>query len=102
VLSTPSHVALFLSISVTVVGSVIVFAAARDQRWAKVGILLAIPVLITFAPITAQGLSTLSLPFRIDPVTATTIFVATTLQLLGATTCPPACHRSCPAACPCS
>ena len=37
VLNTPSHVALFLSISITMVGSVIVFAAARDQRWGQVG-----------------------------------------------------------------
>src|SRR5205807_2467097 len=32
VLNTPSHVALFLSITITMIGSVIVFAAARDGR----------------------------------------------------------------------
>ena len=82
VLNTPSHVALFLSITLTMVGSIIVFAAADDRRWAQIGVLLAIPVLITFAPISAQGLSNLSLPF--DPVTAATILVATILLVLGA------------------
>jgi hypothetical protein len=82
VLNTPSHVALFLSITTTMVGSIIVFAAARDRLWAQLGILLAIPVTITFAPISAQGLNNLTLPF--DPVTAATIFVATILLILGA------------------
>ena len=43
VLNTPSHVALFLSISVTMVGTIITFAAAREQRWGRVGLLLAVP-----------------------------------------------------------
>jgi hypothetical protein len=82
VLNTPSHVALFLSITLTMIGSIIVFAAARDRRWGQVGILLAIPVLITFAPISANGLSNLPLPF--DPVIAATIFVATLVTIIGA------------------
>jgi hypothetical protein len=82
VLNTPSHVALFLSITLTMIGSIIVFAAARDRRWGQIGILLAIPVLITFAPISANGLSNLPLPF--DPVTAATIFVATIVTMIGA------------------
>lgn len=81
VLNTPSHVALFLSITTTMVGSIIVFAATRDRLWAQLGILLAIPVTITFAPVSAQGLNNLTLPF--DPVTAATIFVATILLILG-------------------
>jgi hypothetical protein len=82
VLNTPSHVALFLSITLTMIGSIIVFAAARDRRWGQIGILLAIPVLITFAPISANGLSNLPLPF--DPVTAAIIFVATIVTMIGA------------------
>src|SRR5882757_4715578 len=65
VLNSPPHVALFLSISATMVGSVIVFAAARDQRWAQIGVLLAVPILMTFAPITTNAFS--SLPLPIDP-----------------------------------
>jgi hypothetical protein len=81
VLNTPSHVALFLSITLTMIGSIIVFAAARERPWGQIGLLLAIPVLITFAPISANGLSNVSLPF--DPVTASVIFVATILIMVG-------------------
>ncbi|MEK8173719.1 hypothetical protein NKH77_46750 [Streptomyces sp. M19] len=34
VLDSPPHIGLFVSISITMVGSVIVFAAARDATWA--------------------------------------------------------------------
>jgi hypothetical protein len=82
VLSTPSHVALFLSISVTMVGSIIVFAAARDQRWGGIGLLLAIPILITFAPIATNAFTNLSLP--VDPTVAGIVFFSSMLLILGA------------------
>jgi hypothetical protein len=81
VLNTPSHVALFLSIVITMVGSVIVFASAREQRWGRVGVVLAIPILITFAPIPANGLSNLPLP--IDPVILALIFFSPLLLIVG-------------------
>jgi hypothetical protein len=82
VLNSPPHVALFLSISITMVGSVIVFAAARDQRWAQIGLLIAIPILITFAPVTTNAFSNLSLP--IDPTIAGIIFFSAVLLVTGA------------------
>jgi hypothetical protein len=81
VLNTPSHVALFLSIATTMLGSVIVFAAARDQRWGQIGVVLSIPVLMTFAPIPANGLSNLPLP--IDPVILAIILFSPLLLILG-------------------
>jgi hypothetical protein len=74
-------VALFLSIAITMVGSVIVFAAAREQRWGQIGVVLSIPILITFAPIPANGLSNLSLPF--PPVIAAIILFSPLLLILG-------------------
>jgi hypothetical protein len=82
VLSTPSHVALFLSISVTMVGGIIVFAAARDQRWGSIGLLLAIPILITFAPIATNAFNNLSLP--VDPTVAGIILFSSMLLIIGA------------------
>ncbi len=82
VLNSPPHVALFLSISITMVGSVIVFAAARDQRWGQVGALLAIPILITFTPITTKAFDGLPLPFNAG--TAGTVFFSVMLLILGA------------------
>jgi len=82
VLNSPPHVALFLSISATMVGSVIVFAAARDQRWAQIGVLLAVPILMTFAPITTNAFS--SLPLPIDPTVFGVIFFSALLLVVGA------------------
>jgi hypothetical protein len=81
VLNTPSHVALFLSISLTMVGSVIVFAAAREQRWGQLGVVLSIPMLMTFAPIPTNALSNLSLPF--PPVIASIILFSPMLLIIG-------------------
>jgi hypothetical protein len=52
VLDSPPHEALFLSISVTMAGSVIVFAAAREQRWGRVGMIVAVPVMLAFSQLT--------------------------------------------------
>jgi hypothetical protein len=81
VLNTPSHVALFLSILVTMAGCLIVFASAREERWARIGIVLLTPILITFAPIPANGLSNLPLP--IDPVIAGIIFFSPLLLIVS-------------------
>jgi hypothetical protein len=81
VLNSPPHVALFLSISVTMVGSIITFAAARDQLWGRLGVVFAVPILMTFAPITANALSTLSLP--LNPVVAAVILFSTMLLIIG-------------------
>jgi hypothetical protein len=81
VLNTPSHVALFLSILITMIGSVIVFTSAREQRWGQLGVVLAIPILITFAPIPANGLSNLPLP--VDPVILAIILFSPLLLIIG-------------------
>jgi hypothetical protein len=75
-------VALFLSISITMVGSVIVFASAREQLWGRLGVLFSIPILITFAPISANGLS--SLPLPVDPVIIGIILFSPMLLIIGA------------------
>jgi hypothetical protein len=82
VLNTPSHVALFLSITITMIGSIIVFASASDQRWGRIGVVLAIPILITFAPIPTNALNNLPLPF--DPTVAGVIFFSAMLLVIGA------------------
>ena len=82
VLNTPSHVALFLSISITMLGGIMVFAAARDQRWGQLGIVAAIPILIIFAPITTNAFSTLPLP--LDPTIVGIIFFSSLLLIVGA------------------
>jgi hypothetical protein len=82
VLNTPSHVALFLSITLTMIGSIIVFAAHRDQLWSRVGMVLAIPILITFAPIPTNALNNLQLP--VDPTILGLVLFAPMLLIIGA------------------
>lgn len=82
VLNTPSHVALFLSICITMAGSIAVFAAARDQGWGQVGLLVAVPIMIIFAPLPFNALDTLALP--IDPTVFGIVLCAPTLLLMGA------------------
>ena len=82
VLNTPSHVALFLSICVTMVGSLIVFAAARTERWGRAGLLIATPILITFAPIPFNALNNLPLP--VDPTVLGIVLCSPMLLIMGA------------------
>ncbi|WP_378739981.1 hypothetical protein [Nocardia brasiliensis] len=82
VLNTPSHVALFLSITLTMIGSIMVFAAHRDHRWGQFGIVLAIPILITFAPILAEALNNLEPP--VDPTILGIVLFGPMLLVLGA------------------
>ena len=82
VLSTPSHVALFLSISITMIGTVIVFAAAPEQRWGRIGVVLAIPILMLFAPIPVNALNNFTLP--VNPVVVGIVLFSPLLLLIGA------------------
>ncbi|MFI6908371.1 hypothetical protein ACIBKY_44420 [Nonomuraea sp. NPDC050394] len=84
VLDSPPHVALFISISLTMVGSVIVFAAARTRRWGPIGLIVSIPVLIMFTPLTTNAFNRLSLP--IQPQLAGSVFFAVCFVLMGAIT----------------
>ncbi|AHH15646.1 hypothetical protein NONO_c08390 [Nocardia nova SH22a] len=82
VLNTPSHVALFLSITITMIGSVMVFAAHRDELWGRAGVVCATVILIAFAPIPADGLNNLPLP--IDAMVVATVLFAPLLLIMGA------------------
>ncbi|WP_147481124.1 hypothetical protein [Streptomyces shenzhenensis] len=81
VLDSPPHIGLFVAISITMVGSVIVFAAVRDTRWGRAGLILSIPVLITFTPITTNAFSALPLP--VDPQLVGNILFSTLLLIMG-------------------
>lgn len=81
VLNSPPHVGLFISISFTMVGSVIVFAAAREQMWGKAGVVVSSLVLITFSPITTEAFDALPLP--VDPVAVGTVFFSVAMVITG-------------------
>jgi hypothetical protein len=82
VLNTPSHVALFLSISTTMIGSLIVFAAHLEQLWGRIGFVVALVILMGFAPVAADALNNLRLP--IDAVVAGAVLFGPLLLITGA------------------
>ncbi|BCJ51461.1 hypothetical protein Asp14428_29360 [Actinoplanes sp. NBRC 14428] len=81
-LGSPPHVALFSSITVTMVGSVIVFGYARDRRWGRIGLVVSLPILMTFSPLMLNALAELPAPFDIEIVSAA--FFCTLSMLLAA------------------
>ncbi|MCM6775995.1 hypothetical protein NDR87_20130 [Nocardia sp. CDC159] len=82
VLNTPAHVALFLSITLTMIGSLIVFAAHCDERWGRIGFVCALPILIAFAPIPFTALDNIDPP--VDPMFCGTVLCGSLLLILGA------------------
>lgn len=56
VIESPPHIGLLLSVMITMVGAVVVFAAALPARWAVLGLVAALAVLLGFGVVTAIGL----------------------------------------------
>ncbi|AGM03010.1 hypothetical protein [Amycolatopsis keratiniphila] len=56
VIDSPPHIGLLLSITLSVIGTVMVFAAAREHRWGTVGVVGSLGVLIAFSTVTVLGL----------------------------------------------
>ncbi|MFS8096743.1 hypothetical protein LFM09_06335 [Lentzea alba] len=56
VIDSPPHIGLLLSISITMVGAVMIFAVARDQRWGTYGVIGTAAVLLVFSMVTVLGL----------------------------------------------
>ncbi|GAA3014233.1 hypothetical protein [Actinokineospora diospyrosa] len=60
VIDSPPHVGLLLSVAMTLVGTVIVFAASRDRLWGRLGVFAAFGLLAGFTTITAVAFQDLS------------------------------------------
>ncbi|MBF6171837.1 hypothetical protein [Nocardia blacklockiae] len=83
VIDSPPHIGLFLSSTVTSVGTVIVFAAARARRWGRLGTLASLGHLIVSSVITALAVQQLSTG-TVRWTTAVTAFIVVMLLLTGA------------------
>ncbi len=71
VLGSPPHVALFSAITVTMVGAVIVYGYASDRRWGRAGLAIALPILMTFSPLTTNAFDAMPLPVDAGTVGST-------------------------------
>ncbi|OXM52588.1 hypothetical protein [Amycolatopsis alba] len=56
VIDSPPHIGLLLSITLSIIGTVMVFAAAREHRWGTLGVVGSLGVLIAFSTVTVLGL----------------------------------------------
>lgn len=59
VIESPPHIGLLLSISITMVGAVMIFAVAREQRWGIYGLAGSAAVLLVFNMVNVLGLRAL-------------------------------------------
>ncbi|WP_024802660.1 hypothetical protein [Nocardia sp. BMG51109] len=83
VIDSPPHIGLFLSSTVTSVGTVIVFAAARHRLWGRLGTLASLGHLVVSSVITALAVQQLSAG-TVRWTTAVTAFIVVLLILAGA------------------
>ncbi|WP_067685771.1 hypothetical protein [Nocardia jejuensis] len=83
VIDSPPHIGLFLSSTVISVGTVIVFAAARGQRWGDIGALVSLAHLLTSSTVTALAVQRLS-SGSIRWTVVVTAFMAVLLLASGA------------------
>ncbi|MET0134535.1 MAG: hypothetical protein ABW215_13205 [Kibdelosporangium sp.] len=83
VIASPPHIGLLLSITVSMVGAVMVFATARRQRWGVVGTVVSAAVLLTFSMVTVIGLQALPRT-AVNPVTVGVAFMSVLPILMGA------------------
>jgi hypothetical protein len=83
VIASPPHIGLLLSVTVTIVGTAMVFGAARERRWGMIGVFATLGVLLAFSTVTALGLQPVDAG-AVDAVTVGMTFFAVLLVLMGA------------------
>ncbi|WNV83995.1 hypothetical protein [Umezawaea sp. Da 62-37] len=83
VISSPPHIGLLLSVTITMVGAVMVFAAVRAQRWGAAWTLISLAVLLVFSMVTALGLQQVNAGV-VDAVTVGATFLSVLFVVMGA------------------
>ncbi|UFS95885.1 hypothetical protein [Nocardia huaxiensis] len=83
VIDSPPHIGLFLSSTLTSVGTVIVFASARRQAWGEIGALVCLGHLLTSSTVTALAVSQLNAG-TVRWTTVVTAFMTLMLLMSGA------------------
>ncbi|MCO1581482.1 hypothetical protein M8C13_37605 [Crossiella sp. SN42] len=83
VIASPPHIGLLLSISITMIGAVMVFAVARSYRWGAIGTLVGLAVLLAFSTVITIGLGELPAA-PVNPIAAGTAFLCVLVVIIGA------------------
>ncbi|GAB3876667.1 hypothetical protein GCM10029964_024090 [Kibdelosporangium lantanae] len=83
VIASPPHIGLLLSITVTMVGAVMVFATAREYRWGRVGVVVSAATLLAFSMVTAIGLQVVP-SGTVNAVQVGAAFTSVLIVMMGA------------------
>ncbi|MET0702657.1 MAG: hypothetical protein ABWY93_23635 [Mycobacterium sp.] len=86
--ASPPHQGWLTSICVTMIGTAIVFAAAREYRWGRWGFMVAIAALGQYASIQSGALADINLSATIDWPTLTWLAIPLVCVLLGSQVVP--------------
>jgi hypothetical protein len=86
--ASPPHQGWLTAICVTMIGTAIVFAAAREHRWGRWGFMVAIAAFGQYASIQSGALSDINLSATIDWATLTWLTIPLVCVLLGARVVP--------------
>jgi len=87
-IASPPHQGWLTSICVTMIGTAIVFAAAREHRWGRWGFMIAIAAFGQYASITSSALADINLSATIDWFTLTWLAIPLVCVLLGSQVVP--------------
>ncbi len=87
-IASPPHQGWLTSICVTMIGTAIVFAAAREHRWGRWGFMVAIAAFGQYASITSSALADINLSATIDWFTLTWLAIPLVCVLLGSQVVP--------------
>jgi hypothetical protein len=87
-IASPPHQGWLTSICVTMIGTAIVFAAAREHRWGRWGFMTAIAAFGQYASITSSALADINLGSTIDWFTVTWLAIPLVCVLLGSQVVP--------------
>jgi hypothetical protein len=83
VIASPPHIGLLLSITITMVGAVMVFAVVRSRPSGVAWALISLAVLLTFSTVTAIGLSQIDVG-NLNTVTIGVAFLCVLILVMGA------------------
>ncbi|GAA4541910.1 hypothetical protein [Amycolatopsis samaneae] len=83
VIDSPPHIGLLLSITISIIGTVMVFASAREHRWGALGALGSLSVLLAFSTVTVLGLQGVALE-PVEVVRAATALLSVLFVMIAA------------------
>ncbi|ART72152.1 hypothetical protein BTO20_29590 [Mycobacterium dioxanotrophicus] len=87
-IASPPHQGWLTSICVTMIGTAIVFAAAREHRWGRWGFMTAVAAFGSYASITSTALADVNMGTSIDWFVVTWVAIPVVCVLLGSQVLP--------------